>query len=116
MKKLTRKYLLSLPERDWGKTSKYDHVVVIPSGKKHDSGYALMCLIGEWRDGSSEMQREIAGYCDDIVWDVQSVGEYGLRTEMHYKTNIIRFWSNRAVFEVGRSRSSIDIKLITQQD
>jgi len=42
----TRKELLALPKRDWDKETIYDSIAVVPSGKKHESGYGLIAIVG----------------------------------------------------------------------
>lgn len=46
MSKITRKELLSVPCREWDKVIKDAcSVYIIPSGRKHDSGYACMDMV-----------------------------------------------------------------------
>ena len=59
------KELRKLPFRKWNKVKEYTDIYIIASGKKHDSGWALMYIIGKNGD-----EMEIAAACDDIVWDM----------------------------------------------
>lgn len=99
--------LKKLPVRDWDKDTQYQGLYVINSGKKHDSGYALIYIIGI---NGEEM--EIAAMCDDIVWDVSQCQKYDFRTDMLFPSGIIHYWSNNFNFLVGASLSSTDVTLV----
>ena len=101
------KELRELPSRKWDEVKIYDSLYVIPSGKKHESGFALMYIVGINGD-----EKEIAAACDDIVWDATAAGEYSLRNDMLYPSGILHYWSNVYKFKVGASLSSTDIELV----
>lgn len=105
---LTRKQLLSLPQKDWKEIRDYGAIIVVPTGRKHDSGYALMALVG-----CNERYEpiEIAGYCDDIQWLTQ-ITTYGFRCDMFYKNSCLRFHSNEFNFRIGMSLSSTEVTMI----
>jgi len=106
----TKRELLKLKERDWQQKSIYDSIVIVPTRTKHDSGFTLMAIIGI-RNGKPI---EIAAHCDDVNWYIPSgvyPGEMILRTDCYYPHNIIHFWSNKCIFEVGASASSTDVRL-----
>lgn len=42
----TKKELLTLPRRDFGKVTVYDSVLLVNTSKKHDSGFNLFAVIG----------------------------------------------------------------------
>jgi hypothetical protein len=126
VKPITRKQLLALPQRKWDVVTVYDSVYIVPTGKKHDSGYATMAIIGVSYVEKHEVG-EIAACCDDINWsfpikhpyDVIRPGRHStiLRTDMFFPSNIIRMWgSGKAYFsgrfKVGISLSSTDIELV----
>jgi hypothetical protein len=99
-----REDLLSAPQRDWQKHSTYKEIFVVPSRKKHDSGWHVMVIVGVKDDGSLEQ----AAWCDDICWNVDSMKkEYTMRTDCTYPSGIMHFWN--ALFTVGTSLSSTDI-------
>ena len=101
--------LKKLPFKDWKKTKRYDSILIIRSGKKHDSGWALIYIIG-CENGDPV---EIAASCDDIGWDVSAItNEYDLRSDMYYPSGVLRFWSNHYDFEIGRALSSTTITLV----
>jgi hypothetical protein len=103
------KDLKKLPFRDWDNVKTYHTIIVIPSGKKHSSGWALMYIIG--LDTNRE-PIEIAAACDDICWKIPEGIEYDMRNDMFYPSGAIHFWSNKYNFQVGASLSSTDITLI----
>lgn len=105
-----RKDLLKLPERDWNKTTKYGAVSLVPTGKKHDSGYHLIAIVG-YKDAEPF---EIAAYCDDVYWTFNTTpGVFGLRTDMYYPSGITHVWGREIDFEVGYSLSSTEIIINT---
>lgn len=106
LNKIARKELLSLPLRKWDKVSRYQSLIVFSEGQKHDSGWALMYIIGVDKSGP----KEIAVTCtDDIMWVTNG---NNLRTDCCLKSRAIHFWSNDGVFEVGSALSSVTVKLI----
>ena len=116
---MNKKEMLKLPTRVWGQDkTTYDSIYVIPSGKKHDSGYAWMYIVGIINNEAVE----IAGGCDDINWKIDPCTVFGneensykipnMRTDMLYQGGIIHFWGNNLKFVVGCSLSSTDIEVI----
>jgi hypothetical protein len=112
----TKKELLNYPKRSYNVVTMYEYVYLVPTGKKHDSGFMIIALVGE-----NHGNREIAAYCDDIYFDMQlaadllknnhiSVSPY--HVDMLYSSGISRMWSNKYYFEIGFSLSSTQIKLI----
>lgn len=111
MNKLKTKELKKLPRRELDNISKYDSLLVINSKKKHESGFALMYIIGV----INGEPKEIAACCDDIRWYVKPINIGiipGLRTDMYHPSGIIHFWCPDSDFQVGYSLSSIDIEII----
>ena len=104
------KDLRNLPFREWNEVKTYNSILVIPSGKKHDSGWALMYIVG---CDKNKQPIEIAAACDDIHWNIPNVlPNYSLRNDMFYPSGVICFWSNDYAFKVGASLSSTDIYLV----
>lgn len=104
------KELRNLPFRDWDNTKTYHSLAVISSGKKHESGWALMYIIGL---DKSRKPIEIAAACDDICWKIpKDISEYQFRNDMYFPNGVIHFWGNECMFEVGASLSSTDVKVI----
>jgi len=44
--KINKNELLKLPLRKWSEESIYDGIIILPTRKKHDSGFTLMAIIG----------------------------------------------------------------------
>lgn len=103
------KELRGLPVRKWDETKTYTSIAVIPSGKKHDSGWALMYIIG-FDDKMKPI--EIAAVCDDICWSIPDATDYYFRSDMFYPSGVIHFWSNKYHYKVGISLSSTDVTLV----
>ena len=106
--KMTRKQLLELPIRAWDETKDYSAIIVVPTGRKHDSGFALMALVGCDERG---VPSEIAAYCDDLQW-ITKVTVYGFQCDMFYKNRCLRFHSNEFKFRVGCSLSTTEVEMI----
>ena len=106
---MKRKELLKLPVREWNRISVYNAILVVPSGKKHDSGYMWMCIIG--LDNKANPV-EIAAYCDDIRWIIPEPTNYDFSNDMYFPSGIIRFHSYKYNFKVGSSLSTTEIELV----
>lgn len=107
-----RKELDSLPRREWDKESVYGSVMLLPSRKKHDSGWMVINIIG-CRDGKPvEIATEC---CDDINWIYRASQDYRLRTDMAYPSGIAHMWGNDIQFRVKHSLSSTDIVIEDRQ-
>lgn len=112
MNKFTIKQLKNLPRRDWNEVKTYDSIIVISSGKKHDSGWALMYIVG---CDANRVPFEIAAACDDICWKIANPTEYDFRNDMFFPSGAIHFWGNERSFKVGASLSSTDIYVISKK-
>jgi hypothetical protein len=108
MNGLKKRDLLALPQRKWDESKEYDSILVINSGKKHDSGWALMVIIGCVKSEPVE----IAAWCDDICWNFQEKpSSYDFRNDMVFPCGAIHFWSNKYKYHIGASLSSVDVTL-----
>lgn len=101
--------LRKLPFKEWNTTKEYNSILVINSGRKHDSGWALMYIIGLAKD---KTPIEIAACCDDICWKIPEASEYDFRNDMFFPSGAIHFWSQKHNFKVGASLSSTDVELV----
>lgn len=123
--KLNKKELLKLPVRKWGTETIYDHVLVVPTGRKHDSGFMLLAIVGVIKN-----KAEIAAYCDDIGWNFSKIHPYDrinidyhynvIRTDCYYPSGILRMWASgeskwRGKLKVGRALSSTEITLVIEK-
>jgi hypothetical protein len=100
---MNRKELLSLPVKPWDATRLYDTILIVPTRKKHDSGYMCMAVVGCIKGEPIE----VAGYPDDVGWITTS----DLRMDMTYPGGVAQMWG-RGKFEVSFGYSSLDIKFI----
>ena len=104
----SRKELLNLPVRAWNEESEYDSVLLLSTREKHDSGWAIMVIIG-LRDFHPV---EIAcNHCDDIEWIIPTEGST-LRTDCTVKSGAMHVWSKGNKFIVGPGWSSVDIEVV----
>ena len=108
MNKIKVNDLRKLPFRkSWNEATTYSSLIVVASGKKHDSGWALMYIIGLDKE---RKPIEIAAACDDICWNIPTgFSGYEFRNDMWFPSGVIHFWSNGYLFKVGRSLSSTDV-------
>ena len=115
--KLKRKELLALPWRDWKDTEKeYREILLTPSGKKHDSGFMTIALIGVWvEDG--EAKYEIAAMPDSISYffPVKKLdSDFSIATvrqDCFYPQGVMRYFGN-GVFKISAALSDVDITFI----
>ena len=109
---IKREELLNLPQKEFNKIEVYDWIIVVPTRRKHDSGWRLMALVGGKKVGKHYEPVELIGYCDDINWRFpKNMNHNILRSDMTL-SNCIRFWSNNHSFKVGTCLSSTDIEII----
>lgn len=122
-KQIKRADLLKLPIRKWDESKVYDALYIVPTGKKHDSGYSLIAIVGVLQD--KQQMAEIAAYCDDICWsfplrhpyDHAGKHSHVLRIDCLYPSGIFRVWGSgenyfKGRFRVGASLSSTDVDLV----
>jgi hypothetical protein len=127
-KKVTRAALLALPERKWDAVTVYDFIYIVPTKRKHDSGWTLQAIIGAVRQ-TGDLVGEIAAYCDDVCWsfplrhpyDGIKDGKHGMimRTDCHWPSGIFRIWASGESyfcgrFKVGCALSSTDVDLVLE--
>lgn len=104
-----RKDLLKLPVRDWDKDSTYDSIYLVPSGKKHDSGWMCIAVIGL----NKSKPVEIAAYPDAINWEIADTHDF--RMDCTYPSGIVHVWARRHRFYVEDALSSLEIKLVAKE-
>lgn len=107
----SRSELLALPLRKWDDTRPtYDSVLILPTGKMHDSGWGLIAVIGVRK----EQPVHICSCCsDDISWNYPST--ITMRMDCCLKSGALRMRASNAdpsdVFKVSASLSSITISI-----
>ena len=95
--KYTRKHLLQVPKRKWDEPIKTTSVYVIPSGRKHDSGFACMDFVADTTNGLVGF----GGSCDDVAFEGKN-----FRMDCIYPERIIHIWNPKA-FVISTGISSI---------
>lgn len=105
-----RKDFLKLKVRDWNKISTYEQIALVPTGRKHESGYHLIAIVG-YLDNKPH---EIAAWCDDVNWHFKAFRKKAefvsdFRNDMYYPSGINHFWGRGIEFEVGHGHSSTDV-------
>jgi len=117
----SKKELLALPHRKWDETSaEYTSILVFSTGRKHDSGWACIAIIG----CRQQVPVEICSLCsDDIEWKMPPAKIYGsgytrgqYRSDCVRKSGALHFWSNDGGFKVGAALSSIEIEFIPSEN
>lgn len=118
LNKWTRKELLSLPKREWCTKSIYDSVLLLSTRKRHDSGWAMMFVIGVNHGEPIEIA---SSHSDDVGWILGSGinGSYKtspIRIDCPLVSGAIQVWSRYGRFQVGEALSSITIELIPEEE
>jgi hypothetical protein len=114
----TRKDLLALPARKRDDVKTYKSIALVPTSRKHSSGYSWIAIIGF---NDHEQPVEIAAYCDDISYSFPEgisalkSAWMTLRTDMFYPSGIAHVWSRHYCFRVGASLSSTTIDLLPKE-
>jgi hypothetical protein len=63
---VTRAQLEAAPKRkSWGERTEYDSLYLLPTRKKHDSGYSLICIVG--RNGEA-LERMSGDGARGLLW------------------------------------------------
>lgn len=125
-KKVNRKILLDLPTRDWANQKVYDWLYVVPTRKKHDSGWMMQAIVGVKQTNGAPWA-EIAAWCDDICWSFPLHHPYDyngrhksiIRMDCEFPSGIFRIWASgehyfSGRFNVGASLSSTDVELVLE--
>lgn len=110
LNKWTRKELLSLPKREWCTKSIYDSVLLLSTRKRHDSGWAMMFVIGV---NNGEPVEIASSSSDDVGW---VLGSGQIRMDCPLVSGAIQVWSRYGRFQVGEALSSITIELIPEEE
>lgn len=101
--KMTKKDFLAIPCRKWDEElTGVEGVYVLPSRRKHDSGWACMDFVAEFADGRPMIR--FGGGCDDVRF----YGK-GFRMDCTYPHGIIRIHA-RGTFTISSDLSSIDFR------
>ena len=116
----SRDELMALPVRKWMEYSEYDSVLLLSTRRKHESGWAMMEIIGVREGVPVEI---VASCCDDIEWKFPPMkggtrltsGQ--MRMDCALRSGAMHAWvrvSGRSKFRVGEALSSVTIELIRE--
>jgi len=121
MNEMSRAEFLALPHREWNEEIVCDAVVIIPTGRKHDSGYGAMdyaaVIEGEPKlllaGGSDVVHIEgIGGYGDNWLEKYgglpQSVPPTGWNIDCLRKSRLLRLFA-RGRIKCGPALSSFEV-------
>jgi hypothetical protein len=100
--------LLSLKKRRWDAVSLYDSIILIPTGHRHDSGYAIMAICGCQGPLAVELAGE--GCCDDIMACPQ--GAESFRIDCLWPSLLIRLHGDYVDFRVGNALSTTVVSVV----
>lgn len=111
-----RTELLKLPMRAWNKESEYSSLLLLSTRRKHDSGWAMMAIIGV-RGG---VPVEIAcACCDVIAWKLPAVAvafpKEQMRMDCALRSGALHTWAPGVKFRVGLALSSTDVELLVAE-
>lgn len=119
MKIPSKKELIKLQRVD-NLDTVYDAVLIVPTGRKHESGYMKIAVIGIIKQNTGEPIYELRGEPDDINWITPESYKYGdgyalatLRMDCYYPRGIIHVWGH-GEFKIGIGYSSQDIRFIAK--
>lgn len=108
----TRRQFMALSYRT-AHESLYDAVILLPTGRQHESGYGRLALIGVRMGQPVEIATE---HSDDINWifSPQLIRHASamLRTELLFRSKTVCMWQRNAQLLVGAAASSIDIVVV----
>ena len=106
----SRDELMKLPVRAWNANSEYDSLMTISTRRKHDSGWAMMAIIGVIDSQPVEIA---CACCDDIEWKmppmVYSIGQ--MRMDCAIRSGALHTWAQKGKFHVGAALSSTIVEL-----
>ncbi len=90
--------------------SVYDYIYLVPTRRKHESGWMTVAIVGVMIAGKDRMG-EIASFPDDINWIPTIEDGYNapMRTDCVYPGGILRVWRPNSNVVVHGSYSSTDV-------
>lgn len=96
---MKRKDLLAVSAREWHEVLEHcSGVYVIPSRRKHDSGWACMDFVAETSNGLVRF----GGCCDDVSFE----GEH-FRMDCDFESKLLHIWNSHNKFKISCDGSSI---------
>jgi len=113
----SHKELMALPVRKWDEEKEYDSLLLVSTRKKHDSGWAVIAIIGVLNYQPEEIA---CACCDDIEWKLPPMTTFGngkwttgqFRTDCSFRSGALHAWQRGATFKVGAAFSSTTVEMI----
>ncbi len=109
--KWTKKQLLKLPDAEWGGPERWWRaLLIVPTRKKHDSGWSHIAIIGVNAEHQAEL---ILAYPDDIAFPAlcEPRGYNPIRMDSYHPQGVLRMWSSSYDFAIDYPTSSVDIQV-----
>jgi hypothetical protein len=101
----TRKQLKELPERKWGtEVAPFDSIIILPTRRIHDSGYACMDFIG-CRNGKAIIRlsgRSDALHLQGDSWNMDCIP----------KSQLLQFFNFKGKIKAGVAVSSFFVEVV----
>lgn len=117
LNEMTRKDFNAFPERKWDEVLEgVDSIVIIPSRKKHDSGYACFGYVAvkgdqAWKCGGGDVIHidGIGGYgkWDNVI--PHNIEVKGWNIDCLIKSGYLRLWSDKGKLTCEPNLSSMEI-------
>jgi hypothetical protein len=109
--KSKRKELLALPVAEWGNIGWWDSLLIVPTKRAHDSGYAHIAIIGCKYVRDKLVACQILAFPDDIAWPDNHGERLSVRTDAFVSNQVLHLWSARNQFSIDSQTSSVTIKM-----
>ena len=90
----------------------FDDIYILPTEKKHDSGFKIMYVVGKVRE--NEQYYLLDTYCDviNLGFLIKTIKEVNIDIEHH---GIIHLWSNYQLFKSGYRVSSCTFEFVDRE-
>lgn len=110
-KEMSRKQFAELPLREWSAQTVCASVVVVPTNKRHDSGYGCFGLVAV--DEHGEAICRISGQSDALEFlcvEPRPGWRVGVKMDLLPKSRCFQFWKNDTTLMIGPALSDVQIQ------
>lgn len=114
---LRKSNVMDLPYKPNSEPQVYSYLLIVPSRRKHDSGWTQIQVVGSKNSGGTELEL-CTSFSDDLNIYLPSMltkGYETLRMDCFHPSGILRLWSNHFDFEIGFATSSFSVKLVNKE-